>query len=97
MVVLSGCDTATLNQSGDVPGEAFSALTRAFFAAGARKLLVTQWQVRDRFAGPFIETFMRGYATHAEAARALAEAQAAVRAMPDATERDWAGWILVGD
>lgn len=97
LVVLSGCDTATLNQTGDVPGEAFSALTRAFFATGARKLLVTQWRVRDRFAGPFIETFMRGYAGHANAARALSEAQAAVRAMPDATEGDWAGWILVGD
>jgi hypothetical protein len=97
LVVLSGCDTATLNQSGDVPGEAFSALTRAFFATGARKLLVTQWQVRDRFAGPFIETFMRGYAEHSDVARALAEAQTAVRALPEATERDWAGWILVGD
>ena len=97
LVILSGCDTATLNQSGDVPGEAFSALTRAFFATGARRLLVTQWQVRDRFAGAFIETFTRRYADHSDAHRALAEAQARVRAMPEATEWDWAGWILVGD
>lgn len=97
IVVLSGCDTATLNQSGDVPGEAFSALTRAFFASGARRLLVTQWEVRDDFAGPFIAAFMRSYAARGDSARALAEAQASVRAMPDATEWDWAGWILVGD
>ena len=96
LVVLSACDTATLNQYG-VPGEAFSGLTRAFFASGARKLLVTQWEVQDRFAGPLIAAFMRVYAARGNAPRALAEAQATVRAMPDATEWDVAGWILVGD
>ena len=97
LVVLSGCDTATLNRTGDGAGEAFSALTRAFFAAGARRLLVTQWEVRDRFAGPFIQNFMNTYAANGNPARALDAARQAVRALPEASERDWAAWILVGD
>lgn len=97
LVILSACDTARLNEAGDVPGEAFSALARAFFATGARKLLVTQRAVRDRFAAPFVQHFMRSYAQDRDTARALKAAQSAVRAMPGATEQDWAAWILVGD
>jgi CHAT domain-containing protein len=41
-VVLSACNTA----AGDKPGaEALSGLARAFFYAGARALLVSQWSV----------------------------------------------------
>jgi CHAT domain-containing protein len=41
-VVLSACNTA----AGDKPGaEALSGLTRAFFYAGARALLVSHWTV----------------------------------------------------
>ena len=41
-VVLSACNTA----AGDKPGaEALSGLARAFFYAGARSLLVSNWEV----------------------------------------------------
>ena len=43
-VVLSACDTAAGESAG---GEALSGLARAFFYAGARSLLVTQWGASD--------------------------------------------------
>ena len=46
-VVLSACNTA----SGDKPGaEALSGLARAFFYAGGRSLLVSNWEVETRSA-----------------------------------------------
>jgi CHAT domain-containing protein len=46
-VVLSACNTA----AGDKPGaEALSGLTRAFFYAGARALLVSHWSVDSEAA-----------------------------------------------
>ena len=41
-VVLSACNTAAADSEGS---EAFSGLARAFFYAGARSLLVSQWSV----------------------------------------------------
>jgi CHAT domain-containing protein len=43
-VILSACDTAT-SAGGDPQG--LSALSRAFFYAGARNLLATHWPVND--------------------------------------------------
>lgn len=97
LVVLSACDTATLNRQGDIPGEAFSALTRAFFAAGAKKLLVTQWRVDDKAATQFVSAFLAEFAQSGDAARSLLNAQRTLRADPRFTAKDWAGWIIVGD
>jgi CHAT domain-containing protein len=97
LVVLSGCDTARLDREGGVPGEAFSALTRAFFAIGAKKLLITQWDVDDRFASIMVTRFMRAYIAGGDASLALAEAQRAVREDPAARLKDWAGWVLLSD
>jgi hypothetical protein len=97
LVILSACDTATLNRQGDIPGEAFSALTRAFFAAGAKKLLVTQWRVDDKAATHFVSAFLADYAQSGDAARALRSAQRALRADSRFTAKDWAAWIVVGD
>lgn len=97
LVILSGCDTARLDREGGVPGEAFSALTRAFFAVGAKKLLITQWDVDDRFASMIVTYFMRAYTVNGDASRALAEAQRAVREDPAARVKDWAGWVLLSD
>jgi CHAT domain-containing protein len=96
LVILSACDTATLNREGDIPGEAFSALTRAFFAAGAKKLLVTQWRVGDDAAKQFMREFLRDYARNGKAAEALQRAQRALRSNSALAAKDWAGWILVG-
>lgn len=44
-VILSACNTA----AGDtIGGDAFSGLTRAFFYAGARALLVSHWYVNSQ-------------------------------------------------
>jgi CHAT domain-containing protein len=44
LVVLSACNTGGAGKSG---GESLSGLTRAFFFAGARALLVSHWYVDD--------------------------------------------------
>ena len=46
-VVLSACNTAAGEEEG---GTAFSGLSRAFFYAGARALLVSNWPVETRSA-----------------------------------------------
>jgi CHAT domain len=97
LVVLSGCDTARLDSESNLPGEAFSSITRAFFAVGAKRLLVTQWQVRDEAARTFVTDFMKSYAKSGNADQSLILAQEQMRNHPSATPKDWAGWVLVGD
>jgi CHAT domain-containing protein len=97
-VVLSACNTA--GPDGSLGGESLSGLTRAFFYAGARTLLVSQWPVAsdptvDLTTGIFAVTARDAAVGKAEALR---RSQAALRAKP-ATAHPffWAPFILVGD
>jgi CHAT domain-containing protein len=78
-VVLSACNTGLV--SGNA-GDAVSELSRAFFAAGARTMLVTQWAVESQSAAEVTTGVFRSYA----ADPAESKADALVR-----TERDMAG------
>lgn len=99
-VVLSACNTGLV--SGNA-GDAVSELSRAFFAAGARSMLVTQWAVESRSAAEVTTGVFRTYA----ADPSLSKSDALVR-----TERAmasgkggalyrhpyfWGAYILVGD
>src|ERR1700730_14539812 len=70
-VVLSACNTA----AGEKPGaEALSGLARAFFYAGGRSLLVSNWEVETRSAvalmvGTFAALAADPKLSHAEALR----------------------------
>ena len=96
-VVLSACNTA--GPDGSLGGESLSGLTRAFFYAGARTLLASQWAVASN-ATVELTTGLFAAAKAAEVgkAEALRRSQAALRAKP-ATAHPffWAPFVLVGD
>jgi CHAT domain-containing protein len=106
-VVLSACNTAAAGSEG---GEAVSGLGRAFFYAGARALLVTNWPVETRSARLLTTDIFR---RQAEDAR-LSRAEALRQSMLDLIDRGgpkrgdsllfsyahpifWAPFSLVGD
>jgi CHAT domain-containing protein len=97
-VVLSACNTA--GPDGTLGGESLSGLTRAFFYAGARALLVSHWAVAS---GPTVDLTTGMFAAQAKdptigKAEALRRAQAAVRLKPQTAHPFfWAPFVLVGD
>ena len=98
-VVLSACDTG----SGDGMGsEAVSGLGRAFFYAGARSLLVSNWAVETVSARLLTTTLFRVQAAN----RGMTRAEALRRSMLDLMSLPgtgyghpafWAAFSLVGD
>ena len=87
-VVLSACDTA----AGDKPGaEALSGLARAFFYAGARSLIVSNWEVFDALK-------QNPHLTHSEALRLSMLQMINDRSKPWWSEpKFWAPFIVVGE
>jgi len=85
--VLSGCVCSY--------GESFSNLTGAFFAAGSKQLLLTQWRIRDDAKTDiFISRFFRFLSEGKTPTEALKEAK---RKMRNQDPVLWAGFILAGD
>ena len=99
-VVLSACNTA----SGDKPGaEALSGLARAFFYAGGRSLLVSNWEVETESAvalmvGTFAALAANPKLSHGEA---LQKAMLAVIENTQHSEwadpKYWAPFVVVGE
>nr|WP_315597282.1 CHAT domain-containing protein [uncultured Cupriavidus sp.] len=99
-VVLSACNTGLV--SGNA-GDAISALSRAFFAAGARSMLVTQWAVESRSAAVVTTSAFHVYA----AEPSLSKADALARAQRDMAMGKngelyrhpyfWGAYFLAGD
>jgi CHAT domain-containing protein/Tfp pilus assembly protein PilF len=97
LVTLSACETA----SGEVHvGEGVYGLRRAFVLAGARNLVMTLWNVRDRVAAEQMQNFYRAYRDGAAPAAALRKAQIQtierLRSLLDgaAPVRIWAPFIV---
>jgi CHAT domain-containing protein len=108
-VVLSACNTAAGDSKG---GEAFSGLGRAFFYAGSRAMLVTQWPVETTSARALTTELFRRQAKDATLTRAEALRQAMLALIDgpgyiDPASRKsvhayahplfWAPYALVGD
>jgi len=108
-VVLSACNTASGNGAGS---EAISGLGRAFFYAGARALLVSNWPVETTSARALTTDLFRRQATDQRLSRARALQQTIIglidegRFVDPATGRVvfsyahpifWAPFTLVGD
>lgn len=99
-VVLSACNTGL--STGNA-GDAISALSRAFFAAGARSLLVTQWAVESQSAARITTGVFAAYAANSS----LSKADALARAERDMLEGKygelfrhpyyWGAYELAGD
>ncbi len=96
LVVLSACRTAL---GREIRGEGLVGLTRGFFSAGARQVVVSLWPVEDRATAELMRRFYgemlgRGHSP-----------AAALRAAQTSMWRDqgwrsayyWAGFILQGD
>lgn len=107
-VVLSACNTAAADGAG---GEAVSGLGRAFFYAGARALLVSNWPVETVSAKLLTTEVFRRQAADPKLSRAAALRQSMLHLMDSETGRDkegkplfsyahptfWAPFSLVGD
>jgi CHAT domain-containing protein len=107
-VVLSACNTATGDGAG---AEAVSGLGRAFFYAGARAVLVTNWPVETESAKTLTTDMFHRQATDAALSRAVALQQAMLglidgNGFVDAQKKSvfsyahpifWAPFSLVGD
>lgn len=95
LVVLSACRTAL---GVEMPGEGLVGLTRSFFEAGARSLLVSLWSVDDRSTAELMRRFYGElFTSGSEPAAALARAQAAMASEPAwRAPYHWAGFVLQG-
>jgi CHAT domain-containing protein len=99
-VVLSACNTA----AGDKPGaEALSGLARAFFYAGARSLLVSNWEVdSESTVALMIDLFQHlkanPHLSHAEALRLSMLKMIENPSKADwAQPKFWAPFVIVGE
>ena len=100
LVVLSACNTA----AGDKPGaEALSGLARAFFYAGARSLIVSNWDVDSGstvalMTGLFDALKNNPHLTHAEALRLSMLQMIDHPSNPDWRQpKFWAPFVVVGE
>lgn len=96
LVVLSACETAL---GREVRGEGLVGLTRGFFHAGARRVVVSLWPVQDQPTAELMRRFYQALLRdHLSPAAALRRAQAGLRGEPGWQDpHDWAGFVLQGD
>jgi CHAT domain-containing protein/tetratricopeptide (TPR) repeat protein len=97
-VVLSACNTASAEKPG---AEALSGLARAFFYAGARSLIVSNWEVNSDSAvtlmiGTFAALAADPKLSHAEALRKSMLAMID-RHPEQADPKYWAPFVVVGE
>lgn len=78
LIVLSGCDTGVQEQR---RGSELMGLTRQFLQAGARSVLVTQWQVDDISTALLMDDFYQRLMDGSPVAAALSAARRRLRTM----------------
>jgi CHAT domain-containing protein len=97
LVVLSACETGNGRIS---PGEGVIGMSWAFFVAGTRSMVVSQWRVNSASTSQLMQNFYQALArrrnrgTKSEALR-----EASIRLLKDPRYRHpfyWAGFVLVG-
>jgi CHAT domain-containing protein/tetratricopeptide (TPR) repeat protein len=92
MVVLSGCETG---QSGQIGGDEMFGLVRAFIAAGASRVVASQWPVDDAVTADFMRWFYTDLCAGVLPGAALRAAQQRMRAQrPHPCH--WAAFTLHG-
>lgn len=93
LAVLSACETA----NGKIaPGEGVMGMSWAFFIAGTRSMLVSQWKVNSASTSRLMMTFYQQNQTNT---KATALQHTAVRLMKDQHYRHpfyWAGFVMIG-
>lgn len=96
LVVLSACQTGL---GREMRGEGLVGLTQAFFQAGARRVVVSYWNVQDLATSELMARFYQGLLGERLApAAALRAAQLSIRSEERwKTPYFWAGFVLHGD
>lgn len=100
LVILSACNTAA---PGAQSAEGLSGLARAFFFAGSRALLVSNWYVEDRSASLLTTGMLAALRQNPGTSRAEALRQSMLKLMSDPTQETfahpyfWAPFTLVGE
>jgi CHAT domain-containing protein len=98
LAVLSACETANGRIS---PGEGVMGMSWAFFVAGTRAMLVSQWKVNSVSTSKLMANFYEDLkAKNSQIKKAGALRQAALRLMRDEGFRHpfyWASFVLVGN
>ena len=89
LVVLSACETG---HGKITDGEGVFGLPRAFRIAGARKLIISLWQVPDKSTTVFMNYFYKHYLKHRNAEKALRKAKSKMQ--KDYAPHFWAGFVL---
>lgn len=99
LAVLSACETA----NGKIaPGEGVMGMSWAFFVAGTRSMLVSQWKVNSASTSEFMVNFYQNLDSNQDSPngrKAGALRGAALRFMKDERYHHpfyWAGFVLVG-
>ncbi|HSV52582.1 MAG TPA: CHAT domain-containing protein [Burkholderiaceae bacterium] len=97
-VILSACNTGTYEERDD---QTLAGLVRAFFLAGSRSVLMTQWAVESESAKRLVVATLEGYAKGQSKTESLALAQRAMAAgrLGEAYVHPyfWAAYALTGD
>ena len=94
LVVLSACETAL----GSVHvGEGVFGLQRAFVLAGAKTLVMSQWEVPDAETRELMQRFYRDVLAGEGRAEALRGAQLALKAKHPDDPTLWGAFICLGD
>lgn len=94
LAVLSACET---NVGPQFQGEGVFALSRGFLTMGTKRVLASQWAVKDQSTGLMMQIFFRALKNGKDHALALREAQLAVRKNDVWSDpRFWAPFILIG-
>jgi CHAT domain-containing protein len=90
-VVLSACNTAAGAGAG---AEAVSGLGRAFFYAGSRSLLVTNWAIHSESARELVSDVFRRQADNPALSRAEALRQAMIALLDGGASKDGTGRVV---
>ena len=96
LAVLSACETANGRIS---PGEGVIGMSWAFFVAGTRSMVVSQWRVNSASTAQLMKNFYEALAMHQNAYKSEALRQASLRLLKDPRYRHpfyWAGFVLIG-
>lgn len=100
-VILSACRTAA--SDGSPTGDSFSGLADSFLRAGARSVVVSNWDVRDDVAATFVIDSVERHRANRKAGRAEAMRAAALGLIHDRDDPSrahpsvWATFSIIGD
>jgi CHAT domain-containing protein len=96
LAVLSVCDSSRETGRG---AEGMFGLSRAFFYAGARRVLLSLWPTDDSASAEFMSRFYRHlFVERQSAQRALRSAQTELQAQPRWSQPYyWSGFVIQGD